>query len=272
VEAACTQQSAYVSCGFSVAVKFSFLNFVSHSWTRRGFELPQPPYARVVVGKPLDRLSNMLSKKIRGLKRRQRDIDSWTKFHKSIDMDRLKQNGYVYAKAKVGPWANLFNDRPYPADFRRQLLTNLIDFYFNWRHALDLEFDKYYLKLWVQYPRFIDSQLIAAVGDRIDHYDKFEQIEVEHREFPVREFQNEKERIIKFNWQVYSDIDTYWESEFTQTKLEDFHSPEDYFANQRLFNKLIRDNTPSRLITDEEGNSQRLFYKRKGLLWIGELK
>jgi len=39
MEAACTQQSVYVSCGCGVAVKFSFLNFVLHSRTRRGFEI-----------------------------------------------------------------------------------------------------------------------------------------------------------------------------------------------------------------------------------------
>ena len=214
----------------------------------------------------------MLSKKIRELKRRQRDVDSWTDFHKSIDIGRLRKDGYVYVKAKVGPWANLYNDRPYPANYRRLLLSNLIDFYFNWKQVLDQEFEKYYLKLWIKYPRFIDSQLIAAIGDKISHYENFEHVEVDKQEFPLREFQNEKERVLRFDWQVYSDIDTYWENEFTQTKLEDYHSPEDYFSEQRLFNKLVRNNAPSRLITDEDGNSQRLFYKHNGLLWIGELK
>ena len=88
----------------------------------------------------------------------------------------------------------------------------------------------------------------------------------------MREFKNEKERILRFDWQVFSDIDTYWENEFTQTKPEDYHLTEDYFSEQRLFNKLVRNNAPSRLITDEDGNSQRLFYKHNGLLWIGELK
>jgi hypothetical protein len=64
----------------------------------------------------------------------------------------------------------------------------------------------------------------------------------------------------------------YWENEFTQTKPEDYYSPTDYFADQRLYKKLLSDNVPSRMTFNKEGNSQRLFYKQNGLLWIGELK
>ena len=213
-----------------------------------------------------------MSKKIRGLKRRQRDIDSWVEFNKSVDLDRIRKHGYQYVKPKVGPWSNLYNDRPYPTNYRRQLLTNLIDLYFNWRQVLDKEFEKYYLKLWIQYPRFIDSQLIAAIGDKINHYDNFEHVKVDNREFPLREFQNETERISKFDWQVYSDIDVYWEREFTESKPEYYYSHADYSADQRLYKKLLSDNVPSRMTSDEDGNSQRLFYKHKGHIWTGELK
>ncbi|GAB2787444.1 hypothetical protein GCM10027275_35240 [Rhabdobacter roseus] len=213
-----------------------------------------------------------MSKKIRGLKRRQHDIDRWVEFNKSVDLDRLKKNRYQYVKPKVGPWANLYNDKPYPKNYRRQLLTHLIDFYFNWKQVLDREFEIYYLKLWIQYPRFIDSQLIVAIEDKISHYENFEQIKVDNREFPLKEFQTEKERILQFDWHVYSDIDVYFEIEFTETKAKDYYSLAGYNAEQRLYRRLLSDNVPSRTITDNEGNSQRLFYEHKGHRWIGELK
>jgi hypothetical protein len=88
----------------------------------------------------------------------------------------------------------------------------------------------------------------------------------------LREFQNERERVLKFDWQNFSDIDVYWENGFTQTRLEGYATPSDYFSDQRFYKKLLIENAPSRIITDDDGNSQRLFYRHKGHVWIGELK
>jgi hypothetical protein len=213
----------------------------------------------------------MYSGKIRGIKRRQKDLNSWIDFHQELSIDRLKEYGYVYAKTKFGPWANLFIERPYPSDYRKLLFSNLIDFYFNWKKTLDKEFDNYYLKIWLSYPRFIDSQIVVAIGDKIDYYnDLFEKCD-NQREFPLEVFNTEKLRINLFDWVTHYDRDYYLERNYLNLELEDYKDTENYYKEKRFYNRLIKNEFPYKMI-DHGNGEERLFYIQKGYIWIGELK
>lgn len=210
----------------------------------------------------------MRVKKIRGLKRRHRELESWVKFHEELDMARLKENGFVYAKAKIAPWANLFNKSPYPSNYRRVLFSCLLDFYLSWKETLDKEFDSYYLKIWLSFPKFIDSQIVCAIGERIPYYnDIFESCDPQP-DFPISAFRNEELRIKRFNWTTYYDYDYYPESDYLNLNPDRFLSPEDFYAEKRFYKKLLKDNVPYKMIPDTE---ERLFYKQRGYIWVGEL-
>ena len=213
----------------------------------------------------------MYSGKIRGIKRRQKDLNSWSDFHQELDIDRLKEYGYVYAKTKFGPWADLYIERPYPSDYRKQLFSNLINFYFKWKNALDKEFDNYYFKIWLSYPRFIDSQIVVAIGDKIDYYTNlFEKCD-NQREFPVEVFNTEKLRINLFDWVTHYDRDYYLERNYLNLELEDNKDTKYYYEEKRFYNRLIKNGFPYKMI-DHGNGEERLFYIQQGYIWVGELK
>jgi hypothetical protein len=213
----------------------------------------------------------MYSGKIRGIKRRQKDLNSWSDFHQELDIDRLKEYGYVYAKTKFGPWADLCIERPYPSDYRKQLFSNLINFYFKWKNALDKEFDNYYLKIWLSYPRFIDSQIVVAIGDKIDYYTNlFEKCD-NQREFPLEVFNTEKLRINLFDWVTHYDRDYYLERNYLNLELEDNKDTVYYYEEKRFYNRLIKNGFPYKMI-DHGNGEERLFYIQQGYIWVGELK
>jgi hypothetical protein len=212
-------------------------------------------------------------KKIRGLRRRQKELNRWRGFHKELNTERLRENGYVYAKAKFGPWANLFTETPYPSGYRKQLFSNLIEFYFNWKRTLDKDFEQYYLKIWLFYPRFIDSQVVAAIGDKVEYYESLFGIEQQEKAFPVSAFNHELANIARFDWQTSIDEDYYSETEFTDVDISTYRDPKDYYADQRFYRSLLEENVPFGLIKNEQtGKEERLFRKKRGGLWIGEVK
>jgi hypothetical protein len=212
-------------------------------------------------------------KKIRGLRRRQKELNQWMEFHKEINIERLKKDGYVYAKAKFGPWANLVTETPYPSIYRRQLFSSLIKFYFSWKQALEKEFDHYYLRIWLFYPRFINSQIVAAIGDKADYYENLFEIQKQEKDFPLSVFNHEIDNIARFVWKTGIDEDYYLESEFKEIKISDYSYPDAFFADQRFYRSLIKENVPFRLIKNEQsGKEEKLYRKHKGGLWIGEIK
>ena len=197
-------------------------------------------------------------------------LNAWADFHGEIDLERLEKYGYVYAKAKIAPWSNLFNVKPYPSGYRKQLLSHLIKFYFDWKKKLDAKYDAYYLKIWVFYPRFIDSQVVAAIGNKIVYYNSVFIKSKKQVAFPVQKFMNEEDNILRFHWETYNDLDFFPESDYKESNMSQYTTSSDYYADQRFYRKMIKTNTPYNWIEDESGNRERLFYKQKGYIWVGE--
>lgn len=218
------------------------------------------------------KIKDVKYKKIRGLKRRRKAFNKWRNFHKELNTEQLDEYGYVYAKAKFGPWANIFTQTSYPSGYRKQLFSSLIEFYFLWKQTLDENYEDYYLKIWLFYPRFINSQVVAAIGNKVEYYEGLFGVEVQ-KKFPISAFQHELANISRFDWQTSSDVDYYLESEFKDVDMSSYRYAEDYYADQRFYRSLLNENMPFDVIKDEHtGKEERLFKKKKGDLWIGELK
>jgi hypothetical protein len=209
------------------------------------------------------------TKKIRGLKRRQKNIDSWFGANFHIDLQLLGESGYYYCKSKVNPWSNLYYDASYPSDYRKQLFSRLLDIYDNWKSELESGFQDYYLAIWIFDNRFIDSQVVAGIGERISYYEKIWLGHETEVPFPNKFLNNEQDRIKLFNWESAADMDFMYEREYVNTGIEDYYSAEDYFADQRYYRKLIESNKPFRLIGDN-GEKEKVFTLKRGNVWIGK--
>jgi hypothetical protein len=211
------------------------------------------------------------SKKLRGLKRRQKNIEQWFERHQQIDLEILKQSKYYYCKAKVDPWSNLYYDVDYPSNYRKKLFSHLLSIYELWKKQLEENFDNFYLAIWVNDRRFIDSQVVAAIGDRAEHYQQMWNLHEEPLKFPIKLFSNEENRVSMLNWESTDDEDLVFESEYQDLNINDYWSPADYYGDIRSYRKMLKRNTKTRIIETDEGN-QKAFVLKRGNTWIGKLK
>ncbi|PIB34497.1 hypothetical protein BFP72_18835 [Reichenbachiella sp. 5M10] len=213
----------------------------------------------------------MRSKKLRGLKRRQKNIDKWFEGHQRINLEILKESKYYYCKSKVDPWSNLYYEVDYPANYRRQLFSHLLSIYELWKKQLEDNFDDFYLAIWLNDRRFIDSQVVSAIGDRAEHYQQMWNLHEEPLKFPIKLFNNEEDRVSMFHWDSTEDEDLVFESEYSDLDINDYWSPEDFFDDVRSYRKLVKNNTPTRTIQTEDG-IEKAFVLKRGNTWIGKQK
>lgn len=117
----------------------------------------------------------MKTQKIRGHKRRQRDIEKWRLENIEIRWDLIERYSYDNIYIVVHPWCDLSiinSDIPEPKRKTKQLMLNgLLDIYNSWKNQLDKLNKPYYLKIWLYEPRFSKSQVVCAVGERINYYE-----------------------------------------------------------------------------------------------------
>jgi hypothetical protein len=208
------------------------------------------------------------TKKLRGLRRRKSEIDKWTQNSLAIDLDSLNDRLVYYQKIYVYPWANLFCDKQPPTGYRNQITSGLIDIYSNWRTELDKLNQPYYLKIWLCYPRFMNSQVVAAVGDKINYYNTLFPPSDKSTQFPINQFLATKDKISKLTWTPFLDEDTYFESEY-DTPKERYATEADYLYDQRLM-KRIRENHDRKEIIKTETTNDICYCKTRGLVWCGE--
>lgn len=132
-------------------------------------------------------------KKTRGMRRRARSLQLWGAHHKTLDIDSLTRNKRAYVKVRIPPFCHLhrINEREAgkkkpPYRFRKQTLHHLIEIYRAWKKQLDATKKKepYYLKIWLGDPEFMDSQVVAALGPKMDYYEQLFTKHPEQRPFP----------------------------------------------------------------------------------------
>lgn len=108
-------------------------------------------------------------KKVRGWKRRLRELERFRQRYLELDVDALRQDELRYVKLWLDPWSRLVPRDP-PAWFRRRVLAAFLDLLYAWDRALRATGEPYYLRLWLYHPRFHRTQVVAAMGGRIAWY------------------------------------------------------------------------------------------------------
>jgi hypothetical protein len=155
-------------------------------------------------------------KKVRGWKRRIRQLERFRLAHRVLDVEALRASERNYVKIWLDPWSRLVPRNP-PYWFRRRILAALIDIYDAWRQALDAAGEPYYLEIWLFHPDFHKSQVVAAVGDCIDFYrNVFEPVE-EADSHPPAVYDDPAYDLDRLSWRAGTEIHAVSSSE-----VEDF--------------------------------------------------
>ncbi|MGG3885056.1 hypothetical protein [Brevibacillus panacihumi] len=153
-------------------------------------------------------------KKIRGWKRKIKQIEQWKLRFLNLDIEQLNFNQRDYVKLWITPFYKLVRRNP-PLWFSRMLLEAMIEVYHSWYRILSQLNEPFYLKIWLYHPNFINSQIVVAIRDCLNYYDEVFDKSNEEKKFPCEVF-GKKELLMQFSWELYIDSKEYWFSEFQE--------------------------------------------------------
>ncbi|WP_105620104.1 hypothetical protein [Vallitalea okinawensis] len=203
-----------------------------------------------------------IKKKTRGLRSKVKRIDHWKEQSKELDLESIKKYGRDYVKIWIPPFYNLYKINKYevghknpPNWFNKLILEAMLEVYDSWDKKLRGLNEPYYLKLWLYEPNFINSQIVAAIGDYIDYYEDVFEPDENKKALPIEKFNIKNDGICRFDWGQYKDQAIIYGSDFTDD-LESLNYWKE--KSYKIKKKIINDDV------DVE------YYITKGTIWVGE--
>jgi hypothetical protein len=209
----------------------------------------------------------MKYQKIRGHKRRQKAIEQWRLENLELRLDLIEKYHYDHIDIVVHPWCDItiIKSRfPEPNRKTKQLMLNgLLDIYNSLKNQLDKIGQPYYLKIWLFEPRFSNSQVVCAIGDRIGYYENmfFEPESV--RQFQSANYGGLKKRLDALKWQNRLDED-HVENDYVGDSKE-YITNNDFVETKIWFDKTMKKSHR----TTKLDNSREYYSFKKGYVWLG---
>jgi hypothetical protein len=191
-------------------------------------------------------------KKVRGWKRRIRQLEQFRLAHRELDVEALRRGGRHYVKIWLDPWSRLVPRNP-PHWYRRRILAAFIDILGAWRERLEAAGEPYYLELWLFHPDFHDTQVVAAMGEMINFYRTSFDPAVGAPSQPPAEYRDAEYELDALRWRAGQVISV----EMASAYEHDFQA----------LAKLVP--TADRLQQTADGDTLLIFHR--GLVWLGSL-
>ena len=208
-------------------------------------------------------------KKIRGLKRKVANIQNWINGYSELNIEHLNEHKYEYAKVYVDPWDNLTltnSQIPEPkGKAKKDILNGLEKIFDSWKNELEKINKPYYLKIWLYEPRISKSQVVCAIGEKIEYYENL----FEKADFKPNDSSFTNQLSSEFKWQPNIDEEPYWESDLLWP-IDQYERIEDCYSDRRLLNKLKKGNFKNKEINSPNGNKDTIYFLPKGKIWVGE--
>lgn len=207
--------------------------------------------------------------KVRGHRRRWREISSWVNNNSILDLENLKKRKYVYSKIWIHPWSGLnikWSTTPEPnSRTKEKLLLGLGEIYDKWDATLRNLGEPYYLKIWMFEPRISKSQVVCAIGDHIDYYNGIFEKDLDQKkhEFRIPKYLNDK-----YDWQCHIDYEFMQKSDLLWSE-DKYSTPDGYLWDRRMLKKLESGNYRKEIM-DVGGKKDTMFYIPIGRIWTGQ--
>lgn len=211
----------------------------------------------------------MRYKKIRGLNRKFANIKYWIDEYSELNIKHLKEHKYAYTKVYVNPWDNLtLTDGQIPepkGKAKKEILTGLERIYDSWKTELEKLEIQYYLKIWLYEPRISKSQVVCAIGEKIEYYENI----FEKGDFKQNSSSFTNQISSEFKWQPKVDEEPYWES-ILLWPIDQYERIEESYSDRRLLTKLKKGNYKNQEIDNPNGNKDAIYFLPKGIIWVGQ--
>ena len=209
----------------------------------------------------------MKYQKIRGHKRRQKAIEQWRLENLDLRLDLIEKYNYDYIKIFIHPWCDISiikSEFPEPKRKTKLLiLSGLVDIYHSWKKQLDKIDQPYYLKIWLFEPRFSKSQVVCAIGDRIDYYENLFFKPENSKQFQSVNYGSLKKSLDAFKWDYRLDED-HVENDYVGDPKQ-YLTNNDFLETKRWFDKTMK--KPHR--TTQLHDVTEYYSFKKGDAWLG---
>lgn len=196
---------------------------------------------------------NIEKKKIRGWKRRKKNVAFWKESYINLDKDSIKNYSRDYVKLWLSPFYSL-NSYKLPNWYKKLLVDSLIDIYFSWQRDTEIT-QQYYLKIWVFEKNFISSQVVIAKDEYYYFYDNTFGDTIIEEALPI---ELRTSNSLNFYWEKGYIVNIYKETELKEM-LE-----EKVMSNKEI--SLIKNS--AYLVENDDKDST--YYIRDERVWIGE--
>lgn len=186
---------------------------------------------------------------MRGGKRQIRRVQRWREARLEPDLNHLRRFGQEYVKLTIDPWYRLVKRQP-PVWLRREMTLALLDVYESWRRKVEALPEVEYLRVWLSWPNFIDSQVVMATGRQAQHYQDVFLPVAEPKGLPSELGPQLLARLSEFEWQECLSEYPVYKDDLTADELH------------WLFKRRYR---PGRLYDGTE-----VYWIEQGRVWVGQ--
>jgi hypothetical protein len=212
----------------------------------------------------------LLMKKIRGNKRRIKQIENWRINALKIDVDYLEKTNKDYVKCRIFPWnpvAIAIHNYPNPkGKIRKKIIESFFDIYESWNIQLKELGKPFYLKIWLVEPAIYNSQVVCALNDKIEYYETIFHTPETEKSISKSSLEKTSNRINDFNWSHGVEEYPLFENDYLR---ENFTSEKEYLEEQKWLKKELK--KPYREINQvRDGISEKLFLIKASEVWLGE--
>jgi len=218
----------------------------------------------------------MRQKKIRGHKKRWKEIENWRLANLYFDLTEylLNERNRNYEKIEVHPWRgfSLINSIvPEPnGKTKQKMLNGLLDIYNNWKNQLDKLGQPYYLKIWLFEPRFSQSQVVCAIDENIDFYSNTFFKPEKTVNLNTDNYGKLKSRLENFNWDARLDEDFIDNAAIGEP--ENYASIQDFEESKKWFEKMLLKKHRKFVPEYSTAIDFECYGFEKGIVWLGKRK
>ena len=215
----------------------------------------------------------MRKRRVRGHKRRWKQINKWINSSLSIDLQHLKTNETDYVKIWIHPWSGLsLTNSTFPQPIgktKKKITEGLIKIYKEWNSKLKQLDQPYYLAIWLYDNRFSKSQVVCAIEGSLDFYETTFRKGDEQKTLKLNQYPNDLQNKLKpFKWVQHFDEDHF--DNTTVGNIDEYTSIEDYLDYKRWFNKKMKKPHLTTKIENPSSDIYEVYSFTSGNVWIGQ--
>lgn len=192
-------------------------------------------------------------KKIRGWKRRVREIERWKKAAMNVDSQSLERNQRIYVKF----WSSSFYslDRyKLPKWYKQLVVQALADIYFSWKQTIEEMGTPYYLKIWLFDHSFMQSQVVASIGEALSFYEKTFELSKNREKWIISYNLNEAADL---SWETGFLPSSWTEEEFREGLLNGWYTAKEIKEIKKSVYKI------------EKSESTTIYWIKEDTVWLG---